>query len=163
MRPQHMHMARIHVHVHAHVYVSWSDGQSCANRVAGTHRVRRAARSSGSCRARSRGARCECRAACSSSASLPARALTPPGCSRRCASPTAASALGDIIVQLDGTPITKEEDLLRALDNRKPGETVKLGLARLGERPEDGARVFRAVEVSIRLQAAEVPQRVVAG
>ena len=71
--------------------------------------------------------------------------------------------LGDIIVRLDGTPITKEEDLLRALDNRKPGETVKLGLARLGERPEDGAQVFTAVEISIRLQAAEVPQRVVAG
>ena len=37
---------------------------------------------------------------------------------------------GDIIVSLDGKPITSSEDLSNAVEAHKPGETVTIGLER---------------------------------
>lgn len=50
-------------------------------------------------------------------------------------------SLGDVIVHVDGEPVRSSGDLILALEDRKPGDTVRVGLLR-GE---------RRVEVQVRL------------
>ncbi len=50
-------------------------------------------------------------------------------------------SLGDVIVHVDGEPVRSSGDLILALENKKPGDTVKVGLLR-GD---------RRVEVPVRL------------
>jgi S1-C subfamily serine protease len=52
-------------------------------------------------------------------------------------------ALGDVIVHVDGEPVKSSGDLILALEDKKPGDTVKVGLLR-GD---------RRVEVPVRLGA----------
>jgi S1-C subfamily serine protease len=49
--------------------------------------------------------------------------------------------LGDVIVSVDGKPVASIGDLLEALENEKPGQTVRVGVLR-GD---------RRVEVPVRL------------
>ena len=65
------------------------------------------------------------------------------------------TGLGDVIVQLDDAPIESDLDLLRSLDQKKPGDTVRLTVVRLTEQ-RNGELLTRKVELSIKLQAAEV-------
>jgi S1-C subfamily serine protease len=63
---------------------------------------------------------------------------------------------GDVIVSIDGDPVTKTTDLQDAITRRKPGDTVTLGVVRadgskadvqvtLGELPEgaDAAQLLQ--------------------
>jgi len=50
--------------------------------------------------------------------------------------------LGDVVQKLDGQPIRSAEDLLAALDNHRPGETVNLAVYRDGE--------VRQIQVTLR-------------
>ena len=69
--------------------------------------------------------------------------------------PDGSVGLGDVIVQLDDAPIESDRDLLRSLDQKKPGDTVRLTVVRLTEQ-RNGELLTRKVELSIKLQAAEV-------
>jgi S1-C subfamily serine protease len=44
--------------------------------------------------------------------------------------------LGDVITEIDGTPMKKQEDLLDILDQHKPGDTLKVVTDRNGKRME---------------------------
>jgi S1-C subfamily serine protease len=44
--------------------------------------------------------------------------------------------LGDVIVEIDGNPIGGQDDLLTALEQHQPGDTVKVVTMRAGERKE---------------------------
>jgi S1-C subfamily serine protease len=50
-------------------------------------------------------------------------------------------SLGDVIVHIDGEPIKSSGDLVLALENKKPGDTVKVGLLRGDRRMEVQVRL----------------------
>ena len=52
---------------------------------------------------------------------------------------------GDVITALAGKPVATLDELLEALENRQPGETITLSLLRAG----------KSVDVSVRLSLAE--------
>jgi len=56
--------------------------------------------------------------------------------------------LGDVIVEVGGRPIRTTLDLLKALDGRKPGESIRVALQRNGQ----------SVVVTVQLQAATSKQ-----
>jgi S1-C subfamily serine protease len=60
-------------------------------------------------------------------------------------SPGAAAGIraGDVVTRIDDTPIASSSDLLRVLRRHKPGETVRLTLARYPD--------FRSATISVRL------------
>jgi S1-C subfamily serine protease len=44
--------------------------------------------------------------------------------------------LGDVIVEIDGMPVAGQDDLLNALEQHQPGDTVKVVTTRGEERKE---------------------------
>ncbi|HKA40472.1 MAG TPA: trypsin-like peptidase domain-containing protein [Burkholderiales bacterium] len=54
--------------------------------------------------------------------------------------------VGDVITAVDGKPVADLDELLQVLEQRQPGDTVKLGLMRPGHKP---------AELSVRLSVAE--------
>jgi len=44
--------------------------------------------------------------------------------------------LGDVLLTVDGQPLQSSGDLLVALEGKKPGQTVRVGLLRDGRRTE---------------------------
>ena len=59
--------------------------------------------------------------------------------------PTGRAALGDVIVEVDGAPITSQVDLFKALDRHQVGDTVKVKVRRAGRAGEE-----RTVEATLQ-------------
>ena len=73
-------------------------------------------------------------------------------------SPDGALTLGDVIVDVDGRSINGEADLFKALDRKRPGDSVKVTVARGQRVSADGAPddvVTARVPVDIVLGAAD--------
>ncbi len=59
---------------------------------------------------------------------------------------------GDIIVSIDGAPVPTASELLRVLRERKPGDTIQVGVVRL----DDNGRLAGRATLPIRLGSAPV-------
>lgn len=68
--------------------------------------------------------------------------------------PDGSVGIGDVIVQLDEAPVETDLDLLRSLEKKKPGDTIRVTVVR-ADRGLDGELVTKRVELPVKLQAAD--------
>ena len=57
-------------------------------------------------------------------------------------------------MQLDEAPVETDLDLLRSLEKKKPGDTIRVTVVR-ADRGLDGELVTKRVELPVKLQAAD--------
>jgi S1-C subfamily serine protease len=59
--------------------------------------------------------------------------------------------LGDIIVKINSDDITNEADLFRALETKKPGDTVKITILRTDMQTEEQTKLVLSLKLQVQL------------